>query len=66
MIFALFVQHLTVMNSLYVASDADVRQILGALRGQVEALLRCQIVTVLAEHLIALLLIGFFGRLLFD
>ena len=66
MIFALFVQHLTVMNSLNVASDANVRHVLGALRGQVEALFGGQIVTALAEHLIALLLIGFFDRLLFD
>ena len=66
LIFALFVQHLTVMNRLNVASDADVRHVLGALRGQVEALFGGQIVTVLAEHLIALLLIDFFRRLLFD
>ena len=66
MIFALFVQHLTVMNRLNVASDADMRHVLGALRGQVEALFGGQIVTALAEHLIALLLIGFFDRLLFD
>ena len=61
-IFALFVQHLTVMNRFNVAPDTDVRHVLRALRGQVEAFFGGQILTLLAEHLIALLLIDlFFG-----